>query len=1232
MRARGPLLSILCLLLLGPVLPAQTISYLHPDLGAPGMNTYIEIIGPASLKGNFGSTALSKNNLSDNVQVSCVRPEDARKVTFGPVIVSWDGRMASTMMYVHPWVRPNSMNWRDLAPEFRIPVLVRIGGIESSIDTVYLVQPQPAMVQRAGDRLGTTTLAPRSRRGAMIVEGLTLDGGGVKVENQDCDPGTPGNQGMLPFTLLSRGPIQCISGGYFQIPGEGSLAGPGGGGGGGKYCDATIGGGSGGQDGGNGFTGGGRGGKNSSGIPFVSNEHRNPGTGTGANISHPIRGLTGGSLNGVQGGSSTAYEAAGGGTGHPFGSSGDGCADGGTCRPVGAFGGGAGGSQRVNGGAGGFATPGFAENGVGGGQPHGNAVLVPLAGGSGGASGNPQTAGACSGNGGGGGGGIRVFAPSIPFLSIDAGGQEGEDGSSDGGSGSGGGVIVESKLGATLGVINVAGGGPRMPGGAGRLRVDGPSTPPSSAGSLAIGLSTDTTSFVKRSFTLTGTGNGSPITLFLRPFNGEWTELTTISVYSNNRWSFPITLPGLDSLYFLAAVQTQAPTTQNDTIWEPAWILSQSAANIFRFSPTPKLAAAAPLSFDTLVCDTARTRRLWIHNEGEGPLSIASLGLAGTTPGLTIDAPTGFPLPVAAGDSIPVVLRYRAGSVPGEFQDTLLIASNDPDRPLVRIPILIRRDLAAFALTPSLLDLDSIIVCSGVEMRNGRTVVRNTGTVPLVLRAPDPGAGPLAFTAPSPASFPRTILPGDTLELFFTVTASGWLDLASRVDIETDTSSCSLSLPLLVTAIIREARATLSRSDLDLTASCPGDTDLDTLWVLNTGDLPMRAETPRVSNPAFQVEPSSPFTIPVGGRVPLLVTFAPPAAGSATGSLILEGQPCAFSLNATLRGRRDSIQLALQDTVTFGLVNPPAYPVTRRVLLSNPGAGRVTVTGLRFRVGTPFSASPPPPWTLDPGATIPLDLTFSDPGRDGTFRDTLELDASPWCGGRRVIVSGNRGVARAQLTTAHLSGRPGERVDIPIVLRNGFNLSLSGSTRVQTTLRFRSAVLVPTADPRGAVINRERVLTVTLPLPLAPDSILGFVPTVATLGDEVTTELILENSRAVDGFLDLSEVPGSFTLIGLCEEGGTRLFRSTGRIQLQQNHPNPFNSSTVIGFSLREAGPTRLFVVDALGREVSVLFDQDAEPGSYTARFDAGTLPAGLYRVLLVSAGQMLSQPMLLVK
>ncbi len=89
---------------------------------------------------------------------------------------------------------------------------------------------------------------------------------------------------------------------------------------------------------------------------------------------------------------------------------------------------------------------------------------------------------------------------------------------------------------------------------------------------------------------------------------------------------------------------------------------------------------------------------------------------------------------------------------------------------------------------------------------------------------------------------------------------------------------------------------------------------------------------------------------------------------------------------------------------------------------------------------------------------------------------------------------------------------------------------------------------------------------------------------------------------------------------------------SPREFSLEQNYPNPFNPSTEIGYQLSESGWIYLSIYDALGREVSVLVNEEKVAGHHKVSFDAGELSSGLYFYRLQSQQGVITKKMLLVK
>lgn len=86
------------------------------------------------------------------------------------------------------------------------------------------------------------------------------------------------------------------------------------------------------------------------------------------------------------------------------------------------------------------------------------------------------------------------------------------------------------------------------------------------------------------------------------------------------------------------------------------------------------------------------------------------------------------------------------------------------------------------------------------------------------------------------------------------------------------------------------------------------------------------------------------------------------------------------------------------------------------------------------------------------------------------------------------------------------------------------------------------------------------------------------------------------------------------------------------KFSLSQNYPNPFNPTTNIKFQMPKSGLAKLFIYDALGKEIQTLVNEQLTPGTYEVDFDASSLPSGIYYYKLESGTFMETKKMVLIK
>lgn len=119
------------------------------------------------------------------------------------------------------------------------------------------------------------------------------------------------------------------------------------------------------------------------------------------------------------------------------------------------------------------------------------------------------------------------------------------------------------------------------------------------------------------------------------------------------------------------------------------------------------------------------------------------------------------------------------------------------------------------------------------------------------------------------------------------------------------------------------------------------------------------------------------------------------------------------------------------------------------------------------------------------------------------------------------------------------------------------------------------------------------------------------------VGVNSTTCHLRYTVRTRSGLSVSAITPRPFTIVGTTTVTAPTQFPAEFR--LEQNHPNPFNPSTRICYSVRHLGYVSLKVFDVLGREVATLVDDVHESGFKAVEFDGSSLPSGVYFYRLTS-------------
>ncbi|MDC1068467.1 choice-of-anchor D domain-containing protein, partial [Candidatus Kapabacteria bacterium] len=966
----------LSLILLLSSIASFSQSYMIPDAGGPGMEVYIEIVAPTNQKGFFGNDGFFINNSSEINRID-VTGGSSEFIEISPFVVSWEGRLISAYIYVDNEANPDSERYDILSSQFinQIEVYINNSLIESY--DFHIIRPSSVGNITTGTLLGriegvNNGIGYVSPRNTIVVDSLTLANNSYDISIDDPDPNTSGNQAYLPFIILSDGPIIGLGpDSEINASANGKNAGPGGGGGAGGICDRSFFVSAGpGSNGGVGFTGGGAGGQNNNGSPNLT---RVGGMGSGSDFDNNFNKngtefRTGGiSLNGVHGGglATNTIQSSGGGTGHPFGVSSLGYNnDGANGYGQGQYGGGAGNRGNRSGGNAGYGSAGVNDdtfpNGTNAGLAHGNDFGVPIAGGSGGGSGNPQSITPnCSGDGGGGGGAIRIFASSIDNIKILADGADGADVDPDGGSGSGGFIEISTKV-STTGVQYSA--NPGQDAGIGRYRhnVFGTDKPILISGTesptIFDGMSTDSVQYVESSHNLSGRKRGGfSYEYFLKSKTGDWLKIQDLDGFTPQSFNFDINFdPSISKWYGASFLKINSPDQSNEYSYEPDYILSQSAANIFNLV-APEIECELSRNLIKLDCaESSIYDTLEISNLGEADLVIDLPNLNWLPLGASasiVSPPQNLEFIIAPGSSSFLITQFDI--IPGVASPvvyTLRLPNNDSDENPTEITYSI--DLVDQAVEindsngnpVSVINLDvckedfpyyfeifEVVNLSNVNLTNP-SALSNSNDFIVSLDTPD---FPIRLTA----QMLNQEMEVGTYSTTITFSSDECIDPLYSFEININVLDTELTL--------LEAPNNI----FDFGSVKIGDSDTKTLTFRNTGATSIELETlTNITLPfnLISTTPALPITLAPNDEIILEIEFIPTVDGLSSQFHLFEYGDnlfvCDEQKQFELRGEGTQSDLKFDNLIDFGSHEYCYFPEQFQLFIENTGNGSYQFT------------------------------------------------------------------------------------------------------------------------------------------------------------------------------------------------------------------------------------------------------------------------------------------------
>ena len=304
----------------------------------------------------------------------------------------------------------------------------------------------------------------------------------------------------------------------------------------------------------------------------------------------------------------------------------------------------------------------------------------------------------------------------------------------------------------------------------------------------------------------------------------------------------------------------------------------------------------------------------------------------------------------------------------------------------------------------------------------------------------------------------------------------------------------------------QSALLSASASNLNFGNTLVGTSTSMALSLTNTGTESVNTSQVAITGTGFTVAGfPGVVTLAVGQSFTLTVSFAPFAAGSATGSLSVLSSATNSPNTISLTGTGVQPQLgANPSTTSFGNVTMGSSN-SQTISLTNGGTAAVTISQANVS-GAGFSTSglPTLPMTLNSGASTTFNVVFA-PATSGSVTGSVSLVSNAPNSPLAIALSGS-GVAATHLLTAN-----------PTSLSfNNVNDGSSSSLTVTLTNTGNSSVTISSAAASGAGFSATGVAGTTLTPNQTATLTVTFAPSTAgAVSGSVTVASNATNSPSI---------------------------------------------------------------------------------------------------------------------
>jgi uncharacterized protein YegL len=274
---------------------------------------------------------------------------------------------------------------------------------------------------------------------------------------------------------------------------------------------------------------------------------------------------------------------------------------------------------------------------------------------------------------------------------------------------------------------------------------------------------------------------------------------------------------------------------------------------------------------------------------------------------------------------------------------------------------------------------------------------------------------------------------------------------------------------------------------------------------------------------------------------------------------------------------------------------------------------------------------------LQPGQEALMDLRFSanSPGRtSGTLEFHYDGVGSPavvQLFGEGTVDSDSSAIT---LEVLDAEGYASDAVKVYIIVTDSYLMQFSRTESFSLELNFNPSMLYPLDFTMDYIDERHAKIKIEdLPVDVETGDTLATIWFRAGLGNAEISELELTNIEAIGGNTTITHEDGTFQLLGICYEGGTRLFNANSKAGIESVNPNPAENLIQINVSFSEGGQTEILLYNLKGEIVRTIFNADIRAEkSISLDTDITDLTTGSYTLIFKSPTFLQKTQLLIVK